>query len=430
MITSNLPSTRLEANPTVQTVTSIPAVDSIKQSARVEQPTLKSGTTPTVENNSLVFPSQPHNTICYERADSEIKIDLKQVSFNTTRAEVLQIIAHLRSVFSTYHHPECIALEYRETFLNELQLHYHNDATMRDSCEGWQDWGVDKFITNLEALWPQNAEPTDMTFLQAVKAWKFCYDLSDESVVKTSFSELLQIHSRYEVREEGDDARAVELLHEKLDVPDKTNWQIRFQTIESVCNVKLPVGTIKDFRYVLMWMFKQIYEEIKEWTESFHMVLTGTANSKSIDSKKSKLVEAAKTSDKCKPPRTTCTMCGRFYHEKKVCPETSSRYANRTNFPYVGSAAHALLVKETGQKGWIPKPTSEPAPAHHAGTIPTPIGATGSKPFEKKKDWKDKKSELIYSFEKKIVFYWLIFSIALIIIIIIIICTFQSLTSK
>ena len=94
-------------------------------------------------------------------------------------------------------------------------------------------------------------EPTDMTFLHAVKAWKFCYDLSDESVVGTSFSELLQIHSRYDVREEGDDARAVKLLHEKLHVPDKTNWQIRFAKIETEVNVKLPVGNIKDFRYVL-----------------------------------------------------------------------------------------------------------------------------------------------------------------------------------
>ena len=146
--------------------------------------------------------------------------------------------------------------------------------------------------------------------------------------------------------------------------------RIRFQKIESVCNVKLPVGTIKDFLYVLMWMFKQIYKEFKEWATSFHMVLTGTENSKSIDSKKSKLVEVAKTS---KPPRTTCTMCGRFYHEKSVCSETSSRYANRTNSPYAGSAAHALLVKATGQKGWIPTPTSKPVPAHHAGTVPTPI---------------------------------------------------------
>ena len=82
---------------------------------------------------------------------------------------------------------------------------------MRDACEEWQEWGVDKFISNLEALWPQNPEPSDMTFLRAVKAWKFNYDLLDESVIDTSVSELLQIHSRYSIREEGDDARAVKL---------------------------------------------------------------------------------------------------------------------------------------------------------------------------------------------------------------------------
>ena len=349
----------------------------------------------------VVNPSQPDqqnrvggsfNTVRYERADA-----LKQVSFKTTRAEVLQIIANLRSVFSTYHHSECIAVEYRETFVNQLQLHYKNDATMRDACEEWQDWGVDKFISNLEALWPQNPEPTDMTFLQAVKAWKFDYDLLDESVIETSVSELKQIHSRYSIREEGDDARAVKLLHEKLHVPDKTNWQIRFARIETEVNVKLPVGNIKDFRYVLMWMFKSIYKELKELTSSCHLIILGTANSKSLTSKKSKVVEATKASDKPTPPRTTCTMCGRFYHEKSACPETSNRYANRTNSPYIGSAAHALLVKETGQKGWIPKPASKPAPAKPAGNAPAPLGATGSKPFEKKRDWKDKKSELIYS---------------------------------
>ena len=69
-----------------------------------------------------------------------------------------------------------------------------------------------------------------------------------ESVPETSLSELLQIHGRYDVREEGDDARAVKLLHEKLHVPDKTNWQIHFQKIDTIGNVKLPVATIKDFR--------------------------------------------------------------------------------------------------------------------------------------------------------------------------------------
>ena len=162
-------------------------------------------------------------------------------------------------------------------------------------------------------------------------------------------------------------------------------------------NVKLPVGNIKDFQYVLMWMFKQVYKEFKESTTSFHIILIGTANSKSLDSKKSKVVEATKAGDKPKPTPTTCTMCGRFYHEKSACPETSNNYANRTNSPYIGSAGHALLVKETGQKGWIPKPASKPTSAKRAAIPPTPPVATGSKPFEKKKDWKDNKSELLYS---------------------------------
>ena len=47
--------------------------------------------------------------------------------------------------------------------------------------------------------------------------------------------------------------------------------------------------------------------------------------------------------------------------------------------------------------GWIPKPASKPTSAKRAGIPPAPPGATGSKPFEKKKDWKDNKSELLYS---------------------------------
>ena len=57
-VTSNLPSTRLEVNSTVQTVTSIPALESTTQSVRVEEPTLELGTTPTIDNNSLVFSTQ------------------------------------------------------------------------------------------------------------------------------------------------------------------------------------------------------------------------------------------------------------------------------------------------------------------------------------------------------------------------------------
>ena len=62
---------------------------------------------------------------------------------------------------------------------------------------------------------------------------------------------------------------------------------------------------------MLIWMDK----EFKEWTTSFHMALIGTANSKTLDSKKTKVVEATKASDKPKHPRTTCIMCRSFYYE-------------------------------------------------------------------------------------------------------------------
>ena len=129
VVTSDLTGTRLEANPTVQTVTSIPAADSTTQSARVEEPTLKSGATPTVENNSLVFPSQPHNTICYERADSQIKINQK-----STRLHVLQVIENLNSVYRSYHHGEIAHPDLVQTFVDNLQLHHLGDSTLRASC--------------------------------------------------------------------------------------------------------------------------------------------------------------------------------------------------------------------------------------------------------------------------------------------------------
>ena len=170
MVTSNPPSTRLEVTSTVQTVTSIPAFDSTTQSARVEEPTLKSGTTPTVDNNSLIFPSQPHNTIRYERADTQIKISQK-----STRLHVLQVIANLNSVYHSYHYGEVIHPDFVQTFVDNLQLHHMGDSTLRASCVDWKDWKREFFITQLQALHPQNPDAIDKTFLQAIKDWRLLY---------------------------------------------------------------------------------------------------------------------------------------------------------------------------------------------------------------------------------------------------------------
>ena len=228
-MTSNPPSARLEVNSTVQTVT---AVDSTTQSVTVEEPALESGTTSTVDNNSLVFSSQPHYTIRYERADSQIKISQK-----SPRLHVLQVIATLNSVYHSYHHGEVIHPDFVQTFVNNLQLHHMGDSALRASCVDWKDWKRDFFISQLRALYLQNPDAIEKTFLQAIKDWRLLYDCMEETFVEKSFDSLLEMHHRYTIREDGDEVKAVKLLHDKLHTPDKTNWTIRFLKAQSECSV-------------------------------------------------------------------------------------------------------------------------------------------------------------------------------------------------
>ena len=85
-------------------------------------------------------------------------------------------------------------------------------------------------------------------------------------------------------------------------------------------------------------------------------------------------------------------MCGRFYDNKDKCPEVESKYAHKTKSLYIGSAAHSLLVKETGSKNFIPI-TKRKIPE----ILPDSKEAPHKNQFGGKKNWKDNKSESIYS---------------------------------
>ena len=383
-MTSSLPNPQLEANSTVQ-IALVPALEPTTQTVRVEEPTLDSGNTTQIDNNGPVFSSQPHNTIRYERADSQIKISQK-----STRVHVLQVIANLNSVYHSYHHGEVIHPDFVQKFVDNLQLHHMGDITLRASCIDWKEWKRDFFISQLHALYPQNPDAIDMTFLQAVKDWRLLYDCMDETIVNKSFDSLLEIHHRYTIKEEGDEVKAVKLLHDKLHTPEKTNWTIRFLKAQSECSVSLPLCTIVDFRFVLMITFRNLYRDIKEFQLSLHLNVTGSANSKVIDSKKTQKVEPPQ--NRATDNKPTCTACGRFFHVRDKCPDLESKYANKTNSLYVGSAAHSLLVKETGPRSFIPITKRK---------IPEVLPESKETPYKKqsggKKNWKDNKSELIYS---------------------------------
>ena len=144
-----------------------------------------------------------------------------------------------------------------------------------------------------------------------------------------------------------------------------------------------------------MCMFRQVCRDIKEFTTSFIVIVSGTANSISIESKQGELAKKEKSRHS---PTSLCTTCGRLAHDRGPCPDASNKYANKTNTPYVGSTAHALLVKETGNKNWIPNSNyNRPDKCKPATPASAPTGAPGKKPFEKKKDWTDTRRDLLYA---------------------------------
>ena len=382
-MTSSLPNPQLEANSTVQ-IALVPALEPTTQTVRVEEPTLDSGNTTQIDNNGPVFSSQPHNTIRYERADSQIKISQK-----STRVHVLQVIANLNSMYHSYHHGEVIHPDFVQEFVDTLQLHHMGDITLRASCIDWKEWKREFFISQLHALYPQNLDAIDMTFHQAVKDWRLLYDCMDETIVNKSFDSLLEIHHRYTIKEEGDEVKAVKLLHDKLHTPEKTNWPIRLKA-QSKCSVTLPLCTIVIFRFVLMITFRNLYRDMTEFQLSLHLNVTSSANSKVIDSKKTQKVEPHQ--NRATDNKPTCTACGRFFPIKDKCPDLESKYANKTNSPYVGSAAHSLLVKEAGPKSFIPI-TKRKIPE----VLPESKETPNKKQLGGEKNWKDNKSELNYS---------------------------------
>ena len=138
------------------------------------------------------------------------------------------------------------------------------DSALRASCIDWKEWERDFFISQLHALYPQNPDAIDKTFLQAIKDWRLLYDCTDETVVEKSFDSLLEIHNRYTIKEEGDEVKAVKLLHDKLHTPDKTNWTIWFLKAQFECSATLPLQSIVDFRFVLMITFRNLYKDLKE----------------------------------------------------------------------------------------------------------------------------------------------------------------------
>ena len=155
-----------------------------------------------------------------------------------------------------------------------------------------------------------------------------------------------------------------------------------------------PVANIREFRFLLIDMFEAVRKDIKEMQTVLDFNLSGSSRTRT--SEPTKMEKAPKGQPPTGAPAKHCTVCGRYFHEGTTCRLKESKYANHANKPYVGSEAHAKMVKDKGiQATFIPLEGSgnNPSLKRKAESVPS----EGPNRPQIKKDWKNNKGELVYS---------------------------------
>ena len=194
---------------------------------------------------------------------------------DSTRSEALQVIANLKSEFHTYHQREVVHISYERTLIDSLQKLYNNKAE-RDSCDFWNRWTRERFIAHLELIWPQTISVADKNFLEAIRDLNVQYDMSDATVELQTLTDLMDIHRHYTHRTQEDNDKAIKILLEKINDPEKISWHPRFYKTLAECDIALPLVDLVDFRYVLMNTFQGAHMEIADLKSSLRFIISGS----------------------------------------------------------------------------------------------------------------------------------------------------------
>ena len=273
-----------------------------------------------------------------------------------TQSIILQVIANLKSQSHMYTHEEIVHHEYAPILLDRFQNLYFANAIARQECENWRSWDRAKFVAHLEMLIPLEKK-TAMTFLEAVKAFHFEFDVFDETVEQHSFRALREIHETYTTRAEWENEESVKLLMEKINDPERINWHARFQKELLICDVVKPVANIQDFRTVLTQTLITVHEDIREFETVLRIRIRGSSRTRSGTITKTGKTEG-EVPEKSSTSQLLCTVCGKRSHTASSCYIKDSPYANLTTHAYIGSNSHKKLQKKMGTHHmWIPRPT-------------------------------------------------------------------------
>ena len=215
----------------------------------------------------------PDSITTYDRAPNHDRVVLK---LDSTRSEALQVIANLKSEFHTYHHRE-------RTLIDSLQKLYKDNKAERDSCDFWNRWTRERFIAHLERIWPQTVSVADKTFLEAIRDLHVQYDMSDATVELQTFTDLMGIlwHCTHRTQEDND--KAIKILMDKINDPEKIKWHPRFYKTLAECDIALSLVDLVDFRYVLMNTLQGAHTEIANLKSSLRLIISGSPHSSSTD---------------------------------------------------------------------------------------------------------------------------------------------------
>ena len=197
--------------------------------------------------------------------------------------------------------------------------------------------------------------------------------MSDATVKLQTFTDLMNIHRHYTHRTQEDSDKAIKILLDNINDPEKINWHPRFYKTLAECDIALPPVDLVDFRYVLMNTFEGAHTEIANLKSSLHLIISGSPHSRSTKIRRGE----KKGGHQSKPAQYLCTVCGKFSHDSKACPARGSPYANLTPSAFVGSAGH---VK--GPRSYIPG--AAPVIPHNKKKAAETLPANLTKPATKK----------------------------------------------
>ena len=124
---------------------------------------------------------------------------------------------------------------------------YKDNKAQRDSCDFWNLWTRERFIAHVEVIWPQTVSVADKTFLEAIRDLHVQYSMSDTKIELQTFTDLMDIHRHYTHRTQEDNDKAIKILLEIINDPEKINWHPGFYKTLSECDIALPLVDLTDF---------------------------------------------------------------------------------------------------------------------------------------------------------------------------------------